>query len=53
MLVCLSQGYSFVFGFTVYKSFETLAVAHAGVANMPKNKEHVLGGPAIIVVGYI
>src|SRR5262249_49994541 len=32
---CLASGYPFVFGFTVYESFESPAVAKSGVLNMP------------------
>ena len=52
MLICLSQGYPFVFGFTVYESFESAAVTRSGVANMPKKGERVLGGHAVMAVGY-
>src|SRR6202158_2921 len=33
---CLASGYPFVFGFTVYESFETAAVAKSGHAPMPR-----------------
>ena len=52
MLVCLSQGYPFVFGFTVYESFESAAVRRTGVANLPKKGERALGGHAVMAVGY-
>jgi len=39
MLVCLAEGYPFVFGFTVYESFENRTVARTGVMNMPKKDE--------------
>jgi len=52
MLTCLAEGYPFVFGFTVYESFQTQKVARTGVANMPKKKEKVLGGHAVMAVGY-
>ncbi|HNW40150.1 MAG TPA: C1 family peptidase [Candidatus Omnitrophota bacterium] len=52
MLICLSQGYPFVFGFTVYESFESLAVKRTGVAKMPKKGERVLGGHAVMAAGY-
>jgi C1A family cysteine protease len=32
---CLASGYPFVFGFTVYESFESNVVAHTGHAPMP------------------
>src|SRR5262249_18020845 len=32
---CLAAGYPFVFGFTVYESFESKAVADSGVMPMP------------------
>ncbi len=52
MLTCLTDGYPFVFGFTVYESFETGRVAKTGKVNMPRKGETVLGGHAVVAVGY-
>lgn len=52
MLTCLSDGFPFVFGFTVYESFESLQVAKTGIVPMPKPSEKVLGGHAVVAVGY-
>ncbi len=52
MRACLASGYPFVFGFTVYESFESPEVARTGVANMPKGTEKVLGGHAVVAVGF-
>jgi C1A family cysteine protease len=52
MLDCLAAGFPFVFGFTVYEAFESDAVARTGVLNMPKKGEQVLGGHAVLAVGY-
>ncbi|HVI89844.1 MAG TPA: C1 family peptidase [Dongiaceae bacterium] len=49
---CLASGYPFVFGFTVYESFESAAVAKTGNVDMPKPKEQVVGGHAVVAVGY-
>jgi C1A family cysteine protease len=49
---CLADGYPFVFGFTVYESFESQQVAKTGVLNMPKPSEGVVGGHAVLSVGY-
>lgn len=49
---CLASGYPFVFGFTVYESFESDQVAHDGHAPMPQPNEAVLGGHAVLAVGY-
>ncbi|WP_334173020.1 C1 family peptidase [Sinomonas sp.] len=49
---CLAAGYPFVFGFTVYESFESQDVAQSGVAPMPAPNEQVLGGHAVVAVGY-
>jgi C1A family cysteine protease len=49
---CLAAGYPFVFGFTVYESFESAAVAKSGQANLPLAGEKVLGGHAVMAVGY-
>jgi C1A family cysteine protease len=52
MKTCLSQGFPFVFGFTVYESFESEQVAHTGIAPMPAATETALGGHAVLAVGY-
>ncbi len=52
MRACLAAGFPFVFGFTVYESFESQAVASSGVVPMPKPSERVLGGHAVCAVGY-
>ena len=49
---CLAAGFPFVFGFTVYSSFESEAVAASGIVPMPSKKEAVLGGHAVMCVGY-
>lgn len=49
---CLKQGFPFVFGFTVFTSFESQEVAKTGVLNLPANSEQVLGGHCVVCVGY-
>jgi C1A family cysteine protease len=49
---CLAAGYPFVFGFSVYESFESDAVAKSGQMQMPKKTEKQLGGHAVLAVGY-
>jgi C1A family cysteine protease len=49
---CLASGYPFVFGFAVYESFQSLAVAKSGVLNMPGPSEQMIGGHAVLAVGY-
>jgi len=49
---CLAQGYPFVYGFTVYESFESQQVAQTGVVPVPASGEAVLGGHAVMAVGY-
>lgn len=49
---CLAEGYPFVFGFSVYTSFEGEEVARTGVLNMPSTREKLLGGHAVLGVGY-
>jgi len=49
---CLASGFPFVFGFTVYESFESEAVAQSGVVPMPASDEKTLGGHAVMAVGY-
>lgn len=52
MQECLAEGFPFVFGMTVYESFESDSVARTGVVNMPSRQERVLGGHAVECVGY-
>ena len=52
MLNCLAEGFPFVFGFTVYESFESLKVAQTGLVPMPRKSERTLGGHAVMAVGY-
>ncbi len=49
---CLATGSPIIIGFTVYESFESSAVAQTGDAPMPSPGEQVLGGHAVLVVGY-
>jgi C1A family cysteine protease len=49
---CLAEGYPFVFGFTVYESFESDAVARTGNVPMPDLGENVVGGHCVMAVGY-
>lgn len=49
---CLAEGFPFVFGFTVYESFDVGKVAKTGMMSMPKASEASLGGHAVMAVGY-
>jgi len=49
---CLAAGNPFVFGFTVYASFESPEVAKTGKVPMPAADEQMLGGHAVMAVGY-
>ena len=48
----IASNLSVVFGFTVYQSFESQAVAQSGVLPMPKPGEATVGGHAVVAVGY-
>ena len=52
MRACLAEGFPFVFGFTVYESFESQHVARSGVVPLPQAGERVMGGHAVLGVGY-
>ncbi len=49
---CLAEGYPFVFGFTVYESFQSPVVAQTGIVSMPQQGEAPVGGHAVLAVGY-
>jgi len=48
---CLACGYPALFGFTVYDSFESAAVASSGIIPMPGPDEQILGGHETLIVG--
>lgn len=48
----LFAGHPVVLGFTVYESFESQQVASTGIMPMPSHGEKVLGGHAVLAVGY-
>ena len=48
----LSNGFTIIFGFIVYESFESEETAETGIVTMPTEKEQVLGGHAVCIVGY-
>ena len=48
----LALGFPVVFGFTVYESFESPAVAKTGIVPMPGAAERAVGGHAVMAVGY-
>lgn len=53
MRACLASSYPFVFGMTLYSSFESEDVAKTGMVPMPKlTEERVIGGHAMCAVGY-
>lgn len=52
MLRCLSDGFPFVFGFTVYESFESREVQQSGILSIPGMDEKAIGGHAVMAVGY-
>jgi C1A family cysteine protease len=49
---CLAEGFPFVFGITVYNTFESAAVARLGIVPMPTTADTVVGGHCMTAVGY-
>lgn len=52
MRACLAEGFPFVFGFSVYQSFMTEEVSTTGIMPIPRSGEKLLGGHAVMAVGY-
>lgn len=52
LLSCLASGFPFVFGFSVYSSFESSTVERTGVYAPNPLKEELVGGHAVICFGY-
>ena len=49
---CLIDGYLFVFGLSIYSSFEDDDVAKTGKVKMPTSTDNYLGGHAVCAVGF-
>ena len=52
MKAALAAGDTFIFGFTVYSSMETAAVARTGDVPMPKSGDRVKGGHDVLICGF-
>lgn len=53
MQTCIASGFPFSFGFAVYESFEQGNWAFtSGMMPLPKTGEQMLGGHAVLAVGY-
>lgn len=48
----LADGYPVAFGFAIFESFEGQEIAKSGVMTMPISCEQLLGGHAVLIVGY-
>lgn len=48
----ISQNNPMIFGFSVYESFMSSTVARSGMVTLPKTRERMQGGHAMLVVGY-
>jgi C1A family cysteine protease len=49
---CLAEGYPFTVGLSVFKGFEGHHVKRTGRVELPERGESLLGGHAVLVVGY-
>jgi hypothetical protein len=49
---CLAAGFPFVFGFSIYGSFQSVGNTNGGNVPIPEAGEPVLGGHAVMAVGY-
>ena len=52
MKISLYYGFPFVVGISIYESFESNDVAINGLVSMPTSNEKLLGGHAVLCVGY-
>jgi C1A family cysteine protease len=49
---CLAELFPVVFGLMIYSSFESPDVVRTGIVNFPTATESLLGGHAVLLVGY-
>jgi C1A family cysteine protease len=52
LMKTLASGFPFVFGFSVFKSFESQDVANSGLVHLPGPDEELVGGHAVLGIGY-
>jgi C1A family cysteine protease len=52
LLNCIADGYPFTIGMSVFESFDTDEVQETGVVPIPEPGEQMLGGHAMLTVGY-
>jgi len=52
MKACLAMGLPFVFGFAVYEHVMTESVRKSGIIRLPRQNERMIGGHAVMAVGY-
>ena len=52
MQACLAMGLPFVFGFAVYEHVMSESVVRTGKIRLPKPSERMLGGHAVMAIGY-
>jgi len=52
MKQCLTKGLPFTFGFIVFEGFKDDDVKNTGIMKLPKEDEEILGGHAVVAVGY-
>jgi C1A family cysteine protease len=52
IFACLASGYPISFGFAVFECMKSEETARAGILTMPKPNEEMLGGHAVLMVGY-
>ena len=49
---CLINGFPFVVGIQIFSSFESQQVEKTGIVPMPNENDEILGGHAVVCVGY-
>lgn len=52
MKACLAMGLPFVFGFAVYEHVLSESVRKSGAIRLPRRNERMIGGHAVMAVGY-
>lgn len=52
MRTCLAEGFPILCGISLYERFVSKRVARTGIVELPRKDEAVIGGHAVLVVGY-
>ena len=52
MKACITEGFPFVMGLSIYEAFENPEISEGGALNLPGKNDRVIGGHTALCIGY-